>query len=101
MHVLVQRVEDIATEHGEADNTGSARGKHAPIFLDDLSPYNFKDRQAADPALQDDFDSSYDPFCLTDEVAESVNASVDEFCGIVPPVEISIIGTCNLIDIGI
>lgn len=28
------------------------------LFLDDLSPYNFKDRQAADPALQDDFDSS-------------------------------------------
>lgn len=77
-------------------------------LLTDTRPYEavFSARVNEDGSItiltmQDDFDSSYNPFSLTDEVAESVNASVDEFYGIVPPVEISIIGTCNLIDIGI
>lgn len=51
--------------------------------------------------MQDDFDSSYNPFNLTDEISESVNASVDEFLGVVPPVEINIIPECGQIDIGI
>ena len=66
-------------------------------LLSDTRPYEaiFSARVNEDGSItiltmQDDFDPSYNPFSLTDGVAESVNASVEEFCGIVPPVEISI-----------
>lgn len=40
------------------------------MFLDDLSPYNFLDRKATDPALQIEFDTSMD--------RQNIDVDVDE-----------------------
>lgn len=42
------------------------------LFLGDLSPYNFLDRKAADPALQSDFDKSMDKQNICAEVDEEI-----------------------------
>ena len=42
------------------------------LFLGDLSPYNFLDRKAADPALQADFDNFLDKQNICAEVDEEI-----------------------------
>ena len=54
LHVLVERVKDVATEHGKADDTGSARGRHSPIFFDELGVENDQRQAFASDERSDD-----------------------------------------------